>query len=85
MDAGLAQKQIGEKAGISQPTVSRLSSGISQEPSYSEGEALRALFAQTYPGQPIPELTTPTNSTPETPEALAHPAQGAMCFVAESA
>lgn len=77
MEAGLLQKEIGEKTGISQPVVSRLSSGVRQEPSHSEGEALRALFLKTFPDRCIPELAAPTHSTPETTQALANPAQAA--------
>lgn len=59
--ADISQKEIGAVAGMSQPMVSRLGAGKQEEPSYSEGEALKALFAQTFPGQDLPELATPTH------------------------
>ena len=74
-DAGISQKEIGVAAGMSQPMVSRIAAGKQDEPSHSEGEAFKALFAKTFPDRCIPELSA----------SGANAAQGASGSIAQGA
>lgn len=51
---GYTQQKIGEKTGISQSSISRISMGIQQSLQYEKGEALNNLY-QEVKGSSLPE------------------------------
>lgn len=42
-DRGMTDKQIGEKVGLSQPTITRLKNGVLNSTAWENGQALIAL------------------------------------------
>ena len=83
--AGITATQVADQCKTSQPQISRLFTGYTKNPLFPLGMSIVDLFTTTFPGQPIPELATPTDSTPDSPPALAISAQGAMGCVAQGA
>jgi uncharacterized protein YerC len=50
ISCGYTQQKIGEKTGISQSSISRISMGIQQSLQYEKGEALNKLYQEVVGG-----------------------------------
>jgi hypothetical protein len=54
--AKMTNVAVAAACNTSQPQISRLFSGKTENPLFPLGRAVEILFNQTFPGQPIPEL-----------------------------